>query len=98
MRQAPGFGLQWRRVIKRWKREHPTKTFQKIREGGGGGVQHWVDEDGSPPRRRAVAREAIVCYRPVQAVCGEVTDPADLQKVVSELVAGQNLLVDNLLK
>ena len=45
---------QLRRVIKRWVRDHPTKTFQEIRDE----VQRWIDEDGPPPPpRKAVVRE-----------------------------------------
>ena len=38
------YDLQLRRDIKRWQREHPTRTFQQEKEE----VQRWVDEDGRP--------------------------------------------------
>ena len=46
--------LRW--DIKCWQREHPTKTFQQIMEE----VQRWVDEDGRPPQRSAVACKATI--------------------------------------
>ena len=88
------YDLQLRRDIKRWQREHPTRTFQQVREE----VQRWVDEDSRPPRRSAVAREAAVEDPPDQAVSCEVKETASLQKVVNDLVAGQKLLVDSLQK
>ena len=45
---------QLRRDIKRWARDHPTKSFQQVREE----VQLWVDEESTPQRRVAV-REAV---------------------------------------
>ncbi|PFX11688.1 hypothetical protein AWC38_SpisGene24490 [Stylophora pistillata] len=38
---------QLRMDIKRWVRDHPTKTFQQIRDE----VQCWMDEDGSSEKR-----------------------------------------------
>ena len=38
--------LQLRRDNKRWQREHPTRTFQQVREE----VQRWVDEESRPLR------------------------------------------------
>ena len=52
-------------------------------------------EDGKPSRRSTVAREATVDDPPDQAVPCEVKETASLQKVVSDLVAGQKLLVDS---
>ena len=88
------YDLQLRRDIKRWQREHPTRTFQQVKEE----VQRWVDEDGRPPRRSAVAHEATVDDPQDQAVSRELKETASLQKVVSNLVAGQKLLVDSLQK
>ena len=88
------YDLQLRRDIKRWQRENPTRTFQQVKEK----VQRWVDEDGRPPRRSAVARKATVDDPQDQAVSREVKGTASLQKVVSNLVAGQKLLVDSLQK
>ena len=48
------YNPQLRRDTKHWARDHSAKSFQQIREE----VQHWVDEDGTPPRRTAV-REGI---------------------------------------
>ena len=85
---------QLRRDIKRWARDHPTKTFQQIREE----VQRWVDED-STPQRRAAVREATARHPPCdETTCDEVKGSADLRKVVNELVAGQKLLAENLQK
>lgn len=81
---------QLRRDIKRWARDHSGKSFQQIREE----VQHWVDEDGTTPRRAAV-REAVIEN---ETTCSEVKGAADLQKVVNELVAGQKLLTEGLQK
>ena len=80
---------QLRQDIKSWARDHSAKSFQEIREE----VQHWVDEDGTPPRKADV-REAITEN---ETNCNEVKGAADLQ-VVDELVAGQKLLTKNLQK
>ena len=81
------YDLQLRRDIKLWQREHPTRTFQQVREG--------EQRDGRPLRRSTVTREATVDDPPDQAVPCEVKEPASLQKVVSDFVAGQKLLVDS---
>ena len=46
---------QLRRDIKCWVGDHPTKTFQEIRDE----VQCWIDEDGTP-------QERLLCVRPQQ--------------------------------
>lgn len=82
---------QLRRDIKRWARDHPTKSFQEIREE----VQRWVDEDKAPARRAAGVREAAV----EDHTCDEVkARTPSLQAVLNELVAGQKLLAENLQK
>ena len=84
---------QLRRDIKRWVRDHPTKTFQEIRDE----VQRWIDEDGTPPRK-TVVREVTTGHPPNEVTCDEVKGAADLRKVISELVTGQKILAENLQK
>lgn len=85
---------QLRRDIKRWARDHPTKSFQQVREE----VQLWVNEESTPQRRVAV-REAAAGHPPSDEVtCDELKGGADMRKVVNELVAGQKLLAENLQK
>lgn len=86
------YDLQLRQNIKLWQREQPTRIFQQVRKE----VQRWVDEDSRPPRRSAVAREATIDDPLDQAVACEVKETASVQKVVSDLVAGQKLLMDSL--
>ena len=50
---------QLRRDIKRWARDHPTKTFQQVRDE----VQRSVDDD-STPQRRPVVREDTTAHPP----------------------------------
>jgi len=58
------YNPQLRQDNKRWARDHSAKSFQQIR----GEVQHWVDDDGTPPRRAAV-REATTEN---ETTCSEV--------------------------
>ena len=87
---------QVRRDIKRWVGNHPTKTFQEIRDE----IQRWIDEDGTPPPppRKAVVREVTTGHPPNEIICDEVKGAADPRKVISELVAGQKILAENLQK
>ena len=81
---------QLRRDIKRWARDHPTKSFQQVREE----VQLWVDEESTPQRRVAV-REAAAGHPPSDEVtCDELKGGADMRKEM----AGQKLLAENLQK
>lgn len=80
---------QLRRDIKRWVRDHPTKTFQQIRDE----VQCWMDEDGSSEKRSAKVREVTE-----EPTCEEARALPNLQSVVKELVASQKLLAENLQK
>ena len=84
---------QLRRDIKRWDRDHPSKTFQEIRDE----VRRSIDEDGTP-LRKAVVREVITGHPTNEVTCDEVRGAADLRKVVNELVAGQKILAENLQK
>ena len=85
---------QLRRDIKRWVRDHPTKTFQQVREE----VQCWLNEEGIP-QRRVAAREVMADHPPYEeSTCKEVTGGVNLKNILDELVAGQKILADNLLQ
>lgn len=84
---------QLRRDIKRWVRDHPSKSFQDIREE----VQRWLDEDDSAGRRSAGVREVHADSWEREATCDEAKSVAtNYSKIVADLVAGQKTLADGL--
>ena len=80
--------LTLRRGIKRWARDDATATFQDVRL-----EVHWYMEEDPTPRRSAVVTSAEV---EEEAQCTEITGQKKQQKVMADLISGQNVLDEEL--
>lgn len=77
------------RDIKHWARDHFASTFQDVCLE----VHRYVEEDPAP-RRAAVVREAAVQHDEV--LCGEVGGQNRQQKVLTDLIAGQRVMAEEM--